>query len=115
MADALAAMKEPRAAPLRAAHLNDPADSSDDIRRAAAALAVLATRAEIEPIRSFFAQYRGLSSPDIDDKIEGAVLSAAVALVKLGDAPVVAAATTDPFTSPGLKPRLAEILKAKPQ
>lgn len=113
IADALAAMKEPRAAPLLAAHLNDPADSPDDIRRAAAALTVLATKAELEPLRTFFAQYRGLSTPDIDDNIESAVVSVASALKRLGDSAVVAGAVNDPFTSAALKPQLAEVLKSK--
>src|SRR6185436_16545039 len=109
---ALAAMKEPRAAPLLAAHLNDPADSPDDIRRAAAALTVLATKAELEPLRTFFAQYRALSTPDIDDKLESAVVSVAAALKRLGDSAVVAGAVSDPFTNAALKPRLAEVLKS---
>lgn len=114
IADALAAMKEPRAAPLLAAHLNDPADSSDDIHRAAAALAILATKTEMGQLRAFFAHYRGLSVPDIDDKIEAAVISAAAALMKIGATEIVAAAATDPFTSTELRPRLAELLKSKP-
>ena len=35
IADALAAMKEPKGAPLLASHLLDPADTDDDVRRAA--------------------------------------------------------------------------------
>ena len=43
LADALAAMNETRAAPLLARHLNDPANTPDDIERAARALNKLAT------------------------------------------------------------------------
>jgi outer membrane protein assembly factor BamB len=115
LADALAAMKETRAAPLLALHLNDPADSSDDVRRAAAALVMLATSDELEQIRTFFALYRGMAAPDIDHNIESAVISAAAALLKLGAADIVAFAVNDPFTSEALKPRLSELFDKKPE
>ena len=44
LADALGAMKETRAAPALVSHLFDPADSTDAVRRVAAALADLATK-----------------------------------------------------------------------
>jgi outer membrane protein assembly factor BamB len=114
LADALAAMKEKRAAPLLAAHLGDPATPTDDVRRAAAALIELGGKKEIEPIRRFFASYRGLGEPEIDSAIQAAVVSAAAALIKIGARDVVAGAATDPFTNVALRPRLAAILAGKP-
>ncbi|HQF22759.1 MAG TPA: hypothetical protein PL065_04830, partial [Polyangiaceae bacterium] len=64
LADALAAMKEGRAAPLLAEHLNDPANRTDDVKRAALALEVLATEAEREPLETFFALYRATAYDD---------------------------------------------------
>ena len=114
LADALAAMKETRAAPLLAAHLGDPATPSDDVRRAAAALVELGGKGEIEPIRGFFASYRGLGEPEVDSAIQAAVVSAAAALIKIGARDVVARAATDPFTNVALRPRIAAILAGRP-
>src|SRR5262249_52132797 len=58
IADALGAMNEKQAAPLLAAHLNDPDDTPDDVQRAATALVTLATKNELAPIATFFAHYR---------------------------------------------------------
>jgi outer membrane protein assembly factor BamB len=114
LADALAAMKETRAAPLLAAHLGDPATPPDDVRRAAAALIDLGGKAEIEPLRRFFAHYRGLGEPEVDSAIQAAVVSSAAALIKIGARDVVAGAATDPFTNVALRPRIAAILAGKP-
>lgn len=114
LADALAAMKETRAAPLLAAHLGDPATPADDVRRAAAALVTLAGKGEIEPLRSFFSMYRGLGAPEVDSSVQAAVVSSATALLKLGARDVVAGAAGDPFTHVTLRPRLAAILAGKP-
>jgi outer membrane protein assembly factor BamB len=114
LADALAAMKDLRAAPLLAAHLGDPATPPDDVRRAAAALVELAGKGEIEPIRGFFARYRGLGEPEIDSAIQAAVVSAAAALIKIGARDAVAGAATDPFTNVALRPRIAAILAGRP-
>jgi outer membrane protein assembly factor BamB len=114
LADALAAMKEPRAAPLLAAQLSEPANSPDDVRRAAAALLALAGPGEIAPLRGFFAQYRGLGEPDVDEDVVSAVVIVAQALIKLGARDAVAGAENDPFTSPALKPRLAAVLSGRP-
>ncbi len=51
IAQALGAMKEKPAAPLLAAHLLDPADTDDDIRQTAAALAVIAGPKRASPRR----------------------------------------------------------------
>lgn len=114
LADALAAMKDRRAAPVLAAHLGDPATPSDDVRRAAAALIELGGKSEIEPIRSFFARYRGLGEPEVDGAVQAAVVSCAAALIKIGARELVAGAATDPFTNVALRPRLAAILAGKP-
>ena len=114
LADALAAMKETRAAALLAAHLGDPATPPDDVRRAAAALIELGGKAEIEPLRRFFVQYRGLGEPEVDSAIQAAVVSSAAALIKIGARDVVAGAATDPFTNIALRPRIAAILAGKP-
>jgi outer membrane protein assembly factor BamB len=107
-------MKDLRAAPLLAAHLGDPATPPDDVRRAAAALVELAGKGEIEPIRGFFARYRGLGEPEIDSAIQAAVVSAAAALIKIGARDAVAGAATDPFTNVALRPRIAAILAGRP-
>jgi outer membrane protein assembly factor BamB len=111
LADALAAMKDASAAPLLAAHLNDPADTLDDAERAAAALAVLATKNEAPALETFFAGYRCNAS---DDATVHAVGSVAEALVRLGHADVVTAAARDPQTSEGVKARLASFVKSAP-
>jgi outer membrane protein assembly factor BamB len=111
LADALAALGEPRAAPLLAAHLNDPADTPDDVRRAAAALATLGTKREVDALRTFFAHYRCIAQ---DDVMVAAVASTARALVKLGATGVVAAAAANPFTTEPAKARLDELLKPAP-
>ena len=64
MADALASMKETRAAPLLASHLLDPMDNDDDIRRAGAAMAVLATPAEKKPLEAIKEMWKSDSLPD---------------------------------------------------
>jgi outer membrane protein assembly factor BamB len=114
LADALAAMKETRAAPLLAAHLGDPATPADDVRRAAAALITLAGTSEAEPLRVFFAQYRGLGEPEVDSAIQSAVVSTAAALLKIGARDAVAGAAGDPFTNVALRPRITAILAGRP-
>lgn len=114
LADALAAMKESRAAPLLAAHLLDPQDSDDDVRRAAAALAVLATAAEKKPLEQFFSMYRGTAGTD---EIALAVGSVGEALLRVdgkeGRA-LVEAASKDPMTVEAARGRLEALLGAAP-
>lgn len=57
-------MKEPKGAALLASHLLDPAITDDDVRRAATALATLATRNELPTLLHFFAMYRGTAESD---------------------------------------------------
>jgi outer membrane protein assembly factor BamB len=110
MADALAAMNETRAAAVLAPHLNDPANSSDDVRRIAAALAQIGTKDQIDQLWSFFALYRGIAD---DENVAQAVVSAAEALVKLGGQEkreLVSKAANDPMTVPQVKQGLSRLL-----
>jgi outer membrane protein assembly factor BamB len=115
IADALAAMKEPKAAPLLASHLLDPASSDDDVKHAAAALAVLATEKEAPQLRQFFQMNR--STADSDEVALG-VASAGEALLRVdpkeGRAMVTAAAK-DPMTNDTAQKRLDAILAAAPE
>lgn len=112
IADALAAMKEPRAAPLLATHLLDPADTDDDTRRAAAALSIVATKEELSRLYKFFAMYRGTAE---GEEQVLAVASAAEAILRLdpkeGGKAVDAAAKSE-MTVPALRPRLDALLTA---
>lgn len=109
LADALAAAREVRAAPLLAEHLLDPATPPDDTRRAAQALVAIAGQPEVPALTTFFAQYRGLGD---DEALRDAVVAVAQALVKLGAGEVVAKAAKDPYTHEALAPRIAAVAKA---
>jgi outer membrane protein assembly factor BamB len=103
LADALAAMNEKRAAPLLAAHLNEPTATTDDVRRAAKALETLAGAAELPEIRTFFTLYRATAD---DENMVGAVLSAARVLTRIGgdvELDLVKQAARDPLTQPQIK------------
>lgn len=113
LADALAAMKEQRAAPLLAEHLNDPTNDTDDIRRAALALVTLATTKEAEDLRTFFSLYRATAD---DDNVVNAVLSVARALLRIGgdtDHELVRHAAIDPLTHPAVKQGLKNLVGEK--
>jgi outer membrane protein assembly factor BamB len=113
LADALAAIGEKRAAPLLAAHLNDPSDTPDDVRRAARALTKLATGEELEAVRTFFSLYRATAD---DDALVAAVLDAAKILVEIGAADgkeIVERAAEDPLTQPAVKEGLASLVGSK--
>jgi outer membrane protein assembly factor BamB len=110
LADALAASGETRAAPLLANHLNDPANSADDVAHAARALAKLATRAEYEDLRTFFALYRATAD---DEALVAAVVSCAQALLRVGGADgraVVERAAQDPLTQSDVRRALPAVL-----
>jgi outer membrane protein assembly factor BamB len=112
IAQALGAMKVKSAAPLLAAHLLDPADTDDDVKRAAAALAVVSGPSEVPALRQFFGMYR--ATADGDD-MAAAVVSVGQALLadKAGHAQVEAAAA-DAMTIPYARERLGAILSAEP-
>jgi outer membrane protein assembly factor BamB len=112
IAEALGAMNEKAAAPLLAAHLLDPADTDDDIMRAAAALAVIASPKEAPALRQFFAMYRACAS---GDDMAAALASAGQALLAVDGAAgraQVEAAVHDPSTIDTSKERLGELLAA---
>lgn len=113
LADALAAMNETRAAPLLARHLQDPATSLEDVARAAKALEVLATPAELPALRTFFSLYRATAD---ERELFDAVLSVARALVRIGGTEgraLLERAATDSMTIPQIAQGLAPILKSK--
>jgi len=113
MADALAAMNETRAAAPLAHHLNDAANSADDIEHAAMALAKLATKSEQGDLETFFALYRATAD---QKELVNAVLSVAKALVRIGGDEgkrLVAQAAADPLTHPDVRAGLANLAPAK--
>jgi outer membrane protein assembly factor BamB len=113
LADALAAINEPRAAPLLARHLNDPANTPDDIERAARALNKLATKKELDELKTFFALYRATAD---EEALVRAVLSTAAALIRIGGGEgqgIIERAAADPLTHPDVKRGLAELAPEK--
>lgn len=112
IADALAAMKETRAAPLLASHLFDPAITDDDVRRAAAALAVLATEKELPQLRQFYGMYRGTAGAE---EVGLAVASVAEAMLRLdpkGARATIDASMKDSMTNSTTRQRLDALLAA---
>jgi outer membrane protein assembly factor BamB len=110
LADALAASGEIRAAPLLAKHLNDPANSADDVAHAARALVKLATKDEYEDLRTFFALYRATAD---DDALIAAVVASAEALLRVGGEPaesVIDRAAQDPLTQSDVRRALPDLL-----
>jgi len=110
LADALAASNEMRAAPLLAKHLNDPANSADDVAHAARALVKLATAAEYEDLRTFFALYRATAD---DEALVAAVVACAEAVLRVGgDAgrALVERAAQDPLTQSDVRRALPDVL-----
>lgn len=113
LADALAAVGERKAAPLLAAHLNDPSNSPSDVRHAAHALVKLATPEELGAIKTFFSLYH--ATADQDDLVAAAVDTARI-LVQIGGAEgaaVVERAARDPLTSPPVREAIASLTPAK--
>lgn len=114
IADALAAMKESKAAPLLAGHLLDPNLSDEDVRRAAAALAVLATPAEKKPLETFFAMYRGASETEDVGVAVGHVGEALLRIDPKAGRATVEAAVKDRMTVDATRQRLQTLLSAQP-
>jgi hypothetical protein len=115
LADALRGLKDERAAAPLARHLNDPADSMDDVVRAARALEVLATSTQVKDLSTFFALYRATAD---DPGLVQAVLSVATALLRVGGAEGRAAvdrAVADPLTQPDVQRGLAKLIAPKAQ
>jgi outer membrane protein assembly factor BamB len=110
LADALSAMNEVSATPLLAKHLNDPANEMADVERAAIALGKLATPAEYEPLRTFFALYRATAD---EPSLVNAVVATAGALLRIGGPPgkaLVERSAQDPLTEPNVKRGLTALL-----
>ena len=115
LADALGALRERRAAPLLARHLNDPANGINDVAHAALALETLATGAELDELKTFFALYRATADEPL---LVRAVLSVAAALLRIGGPDghaLVERASTDPLTQPNIQKSLAVLLMPKPK
>jgi outer membrane protein assembly factor BamB len=111
IAQALGAMKDQRAAPLLATHLLDPADSDEDVKQAAAALAVVAGPEQLPALRQFFGMYRANAETD---EMADAVASVGQALIaveqKTGRA-TVEAAVKAADTVPHARERLTALLE----
>ncbi len=109
LADALAAMNEKRAAPLLARHLNDPANTPDDVKRAAHALTSLATAKEVDDLKIFFSLYRATAdSPELI----AATIDVARALVNVGGEDgreVVRKAALDPLTRSEIRQAITKL------
>jgi outer membrane protein assembly factor BamB len=113
LADALAAMNEVSATPLLARHLNDPANEMADVERAAVALGKLATPAEFEDLRTFFALYRATAD---EPSLVSAVVAVAGALLRIGGAPgkaLVERAAQDPLTQSDVKRGITALLSVE--
>jgi outer membrane protein assembly factor BamB len=111
IAQALGAMKEKGAGTLLASHLLDPADTVDDVKQAAAALAVVAGPDQLPTLRQFFGMYRARAT---DDDLAAAVVSVGQALIALADGASVADAAKDDTTVPYAKARLQALVSAMP-
>jgi outer membrane protein assembly factor BamB len=114
LADALSAMNEVSATPLLAKHLNDPANEMADVERAAFALSKLATPAEYEQLRTFFALYRATAD---EPSLVSAVVAVGGALPRVGGAAgklLLERSAEDPLTQPDVKRGLAALLAAPP-
>jgi outer membrane protein assembly factor BamB len=114
IAQALGAMKDKRSASLLAAHLLDPADSDDDVKQAAAALAVVAGPKELPALREFFAMYR--ATAESDDLVDALVSvgEAMIAVEEKTGRSLVAAAANDPSTVPSARDRLSALVEHSP-
>lgn len=111
LSQALGAIKDKGAAAGLASHLLDPADTTDDVKQAAAALAGVAGQEQLPTLRQFFGMYRARAT---DDDMAAAVVSVGQALLALGDTALVKAAAADPATTPFAKERLEALLAAAP-
>jgi outer membrane protein assembly factor BamB len=110
LADALSAMGERRAAPLLARHLNDPANTMDDVKRTARALVKLATSSEYEQLLTFFSLYRATAD---SDELLDATIDVARAMMDVGGVEgrgVVQRASTDPLTRPEVRKAIIDEL-----
>jgi hypothetical protein len=111
IAQALGAMKETGSGAGLASHLLDPADTVDDVKQAAAALAIVAGADQLPTLRQFFGMYRARAE---DDDMAAAVVSVGQALINLESGPLVADAAKDDATVPYARERLQALVAAMP-
>jgi hypothetical protein len=104
-------MKEKGAGALLASHLLDPADTVDDVKQAAAALAVVAGPDQRPTLKQFFGMYRARAE---DDDLAAAVVSVGQALIAQGAGGIVTDAAKDDSTVPYAKERLQALASAMP-
>ena len=114
LAHALGAMKEKAAAPFLAAHLFDPADTEDDVKETAAALAAVGGPGELPAMRQFFGMYR--ASAELEDMADAVVSvgGAIVALDPKAGRAEVETALHDPMTVSYARDRLGAALAPPP-
>jgi outer membrane protein assembly factor BamB len=111
IAHALGAMKDRRTAPLLASHLLDPADTDDDVKEVAAALALVAGPEQLATLRQFFAMYRATAETD---DVADALVSVAQALIAVEEKTgrsLVTAAANDASTAPLARDRLRALVE----
>jgi outer membrane protein assembly factor BamB len=112
IAQALAAMKEKRASPLLASHLLDPANNDEDVKQAAAALAVLADASEVPSMKEFFALYRASAETP---EMEAAVVNVAQGLLRTSGKDgraIVDHAIGDPLGNAAVKEKLRALVES---
>jgi outer membrane protein assembly factor BamB len=112
LSDALAAMKDPKAPALIASRLFDPQITDDDVKHAAAALALIGTEKEMPQLKQFFGMYRAAAP---SEEIAVAVGSVAEAMLRIDpktSRPIVDAASKDAMTNDVTKTRLEALLAA---
>ena len=112
IAQALAAMKEKRASPLLASHLIDPANNDEDVKPAAAALAVLADASEVPSMKEFFALYRASAETP---EMEAAVVNVAQGLLRTSGKDgraIVDHALGDPLGNAAVKEKLRALVES---
>ncbi len=114
MAEALAAMKEPKASSALAPYLTDPNITDDDVKRVAAAMLVSATTSELPQLRTFFMMYRSASESE-DMAIATATVGQTILKLDRKDGrALLMDAAKDPFTTVSVKNKLEAILAAEP-
>jgi hypothetical protein len=108
LATALSSLSEPEAAPLLAAHLNDPSYDPDSVRAVAQALTTLARRDQVPELLQFFTLNHATADTQA---LAEAVNASADALLALGDSDaqvVIQAAAKSAMTHPLVKAHIEQ-------
>jgi outer membrane protein assembly factor BamB len=113
IAQALCTIKGKSAAPLLASHLLDPADTDDDVKQVAAALAVVAGPAELPTLRQFFAMYRATANSDDLAEALVSVGEGLIAVEEKTGRSLVTAAANDASTVPYARDRLRTLIEGQ--